>query len=163
MRWAASARSRSSTSRRSSARPASDAGCSMRPPPMAARRAGTGSKLARRTCRAGAVPWTSTRPTASPRSGRASSRRFSGQNPYVEQLTGSIRGDCLDHVIVLNDCHLKRMLASYVRYDHSWRTHRSLEMDSEAAISSQSFLPRDDADARARVTTRSMMRSASPR
>ena len=97
---------------------------------MAARRAGTGSKLARRTCRAGAVPWTSTRPTASPRSGRASSRRFSGQNPYVEQLTGSIRGDCLDHVIVLNDCHLKRMLASYVRYDHSWRTHRSLEMDS---------------------------------
>ena len=52
------------------------------------------------------------------------------QNPYVERLIGRIRRDCLDHVIVLNDRHLKRMLASYVRYDHSWRPHRAREMDS---------------------------------
>ena len=52
------------------------------------------------------------------------------RNPYVERLIGSIRRDCLDHAIVLTGHHLKRMLASYFRYYHSWRTHRSLEMDS---------------------------------
>ncbi len=52
------------------------------------------------------------------------------QNPYDERLIGSIRRHCLDHVIVLNDRHLKRMLASSFRYYHSWRTHRSFEMDS---------------------------------
>lgn len=52
------------------------------------------------------------------------------RNPYVERLIGSIRRECLDHAIVLNDRHLKRMLASYFRYDHRWKTHRSLEMDS---------------------------------
>ncbi len=57
-------------------------------------------------------------------------RRSPWQNPYVERLISSIRRACLDHVIVLNDRRLKRMLASYFRYYHSWRTHRSLEMDS---------------------------------
>ncbi len=41
------------------------------------------------------------------------------QNPYLERLIGSIRRDCLDHVIALNDRPLKRMLASYFRYYHS--------------------------------------------
>jgi len=52
------------------------------------------------------------------------------QNPYVERLTGSIRRDCLNHVVVLNDRHLKRILASYFDYYHRWRTHLSLMMDS---------------------------------
>jgi transposase InsO family protein len=51
------------------------------------------------------------------------------QNPYVERLIGTIRRDCLDHVIVVNERHLKRMLADYFTYYHSWRTHLSLEMD----------------------------------
>jgi len=51
------------------------------------------------------------------------------QNPYAERLVGSIRRECLDHVIVLNERHLRRTLASYFRYYHRWRTHQGLEMD----------------------------------
>lgn len=51
------------------------------------------------------------------------------QNPYVERLIGSIRRDCLDHVIVLHEQHLRRLLTSYFQYYHHWRTHRALEMD----------------------------------
>ena len=51
------------------------------------------------------------------------------QNPYVERLIGSIRRECLDHVMVLHERHLRRLLTEYVRYYHHWRTHRALEMD----------------------------------
>jgi putative transposase len=51
------------------------------------------------------------------------------QNPYVERLIGSIRRECLDHVVVLNERHLRRILTGYFRYYHRWRTHQSLEMD----------------------------------
>jgi putative transposase len=44
------------------------------------------------------------------------------QNPYVERVIGSIRRECLDHVIVLNEAHLRRILASYSRYYHRSRT-----------------------------------------
>ena len=52
------------------------------------------------------------------------------QTPYVERLIGSIRRECLDHTIVLNERHLKRVLTEYFRYYHHWRTHQALEMDS---------------------------------
>jgi putative transposase len=48
---------------------------------------------------------------------------------YVERLTGSIRRDCLDHVIVLSERHLRRTLTAYFDYYHRWRTHPSLDMD----------------------------------
>ncbi len=51
------------------------------------------------------------------------------QNAYVERLIGSIRRECLDHVIVMNERHLRRILASYFRYYHRWRVHQSLEVD----------------------------------
>jgi len=51
------------------------------------------------------------------------------QNPYVERLIGSIRRECLDHVIVLSERHLKRILTRYLDYYHRWRCHQSLEMD----------------------------------
>jgi putative transposase len=51
------------------------------------------------------------------------------QNPYVERLVGSIRRECLDHVIVLHERHLRRLLIKYFHYYHHWRTHRSLDMD----------------------------------
>jgi putative transposase len=51
------------------------------------------------------------------------------QNPFVERLVGSIRRECLDHVIVLNERHLKRILTCYFDYCHRWRCHQSLEMD----------------------------------
>ena len=49
------------------------------------------------------------------------------QNPYVERLIGSIRRECLNHVIVYNDCHLKRLLRSYFAYYHTARTHLALD------------------------------------
>jgi transposase InsO family protein len=52
------------------------------------------------------------------------------QNPYAERVIGSIRRECLDHVIVLNERHLKGLLRDYFAYYHQWRPHRSLEMDS---------------------------------
>ena len=43
------------------------------------------------------------------------------QNPFVERMIGSIRRECLDHVIVLDERHLKRILRKYVDYYHSCR------------------------------------------
>jgi Integrase core domain len=51
------------------------------------------------------------------------------QNPYVERLIGSIRRECLDHVIVLHERHLRRLLTGYFQYYHHWRMHRALDMD----------------------------------
>jgi transposase InsO family protein len=51
------------------------------------------------------------------------------QNPMVERLIGSIRRECLDHVIVLNENHLRRMLTDYLSYYHGHRPHRSLAQD----------------------------------
>ena len=52
------------------------------------------------------------------------------QNPYVERLIGSIRRDCLDHVIVLNESGLRRILRSYFEYYERSRTHLSLSKDA---------------------------------
>ena len=51
------------------------------------------------------------------------------QNPMVERLIGSLRRECLDHVILLNQEHLRRVLTDYLSYYHRHRTHRSLEQD----------------------------------
>ncbi len=52
------------------------------------------------------------------------------QNPYVERLIGSIRRECLNQVIVLNERHLRRILSSYFEYYHGSRTHLSLDRNS---------------------------------
>ena len=52
------------------------------------------------------------------------------QNPYAERVIGSIRRECLDHVIVLGPRHLKRILTRYVDYYNGVRTHLSLYKDS---------------------------------
>jgi transposase InsO family protein len=51
------------------------------------------------------------------------------QNPFCERVIGSIRRDCLDHVIVLNERHLRRILREYFSYYHTCRTHISLNKD----------------------------------
>jgi putative transposase len=51
------------------------------------------------------------------------------QNPFVERVIGSIRRECLDHVIIFNERHLRRVLSSYVQYHHEARTHLSLNKD----------------------------------
>ncbi|MCP4875270.1 MAG: transposase [Gammaproteobacteria bacterium] len=55
------------------------------------------------------------------------------QNAYVERVIGTLRRELLDHVIVLNERHLKRLLSSYLAYYHPWRTHRSLNQDAPNA------------------------------
>lgn len=52
------------------------------------------------------------------------------QNPYAERVIGSIRRECLDHIIVLGSRHLTRVLSQYVDYYNGVRTHLSLLKDS---------------------------------
>jgi putative transposase len=52
------------------------------------------------------------------------------QNAYVERLIGSIRRECLDHVIVLSEAGLRRVLKSYFDYYERSRTHLSLGKDA---------------------------------
>lgn len=54
------------------------------------------------------------------------------QNAYAERLIGSIRRDCLNHMIVLGRRHLRRILQSYVAYYNETRTHLSLDKDTPA-------------------------------
>jgi len=51
------------------------------------------------------------------------------QNAYVERVIGSIRRECLDHLVIFNDPHLRRVLSSYVDYYQRTRTHLSLDKD----------------------------------
>jgi putative transposase len=60
------------------------------------------------------------------------------QNAYVERVIGSIRRDCLDHVVVFNERHLRRVLLSYVDYYHRSRTHLSLAKDCPETRPTQS-------------------------
>src|ERR1700726_3355936 len=52
------------------------------------------------------------------------------QNGFAERLIESIRRECLDHVIVLGEAHLRRILKSYAAYYNGVRTHRSLNKDA---------------------------------
>jgi transposase InsO family protein len=52
------------------------------------------------------------------------------QNGFAERLIGSIRRECVDHLVVLGETHLRRVLKSYARYYNEMRTHRSLDKDA---------------------------------
>jgi transposase InsO family protein len=52
------------------------------------------------------------------------------QNGFAERLIGSIRRECLDHLVVLSETHLRRILQAYARYYNKIRTHRSLDKDA---------------------------------
>jgi transposase InsO family protein len=52
------------------------------------------------------------------------------QNGFAERLIGSIRRECVDHVIVAGEAHLRRVLARYAAYYNEVRTHRSLNKDA---------------------------------
>ena len=60
------------------------------------------------------------------------------QNPFVERLIGSIRRECLNHIIVLGERHLRWTLKRYVRYYLASRSHLSLEKDSPSSRPVQS-------------------------
>ena len=52
------------------------------------------------------------------------------QNPFAERVIGSIRHECLDHVVVLNERHLRRRLRAYQRYHNTARPHEALGNNS---------------------------------
>src|ERR1700739_2816635 len=52
------------------------------------------------------------------------------QNGFAERLIGSIRRECLDHIIVFGEAHLRRTLKCYANYYNNFRTHRSLNKDA---------------------------------
>ena len=58
------------------------------------------------------------------------SRQSLWQNPFAERLIGSLRRECLDHMVILGEDHLRRILAEYVNYYHHDRTHYALERDT---------------------------------
>ncbi|WP_145060362.1 integrase core domain-containing protein [Adhaeretor mobilis] len=51
-------------------------------------------------------------------------------NAYVERLIGSVRRECLNQVIVLNEAHLKRLLAEYFECFHQHRPHQGIDGDA---------------------------------
>jgi transposase InsO family protein len=56
--------------------------------------------------------------------------RLPWQNGFAERLIGSIRRECVDHVVVLGEAHLRRILTRYSAYYNELRTHRSLNKDA---------------------------------
>jgi transposase InsO family protein len=56
------------------------------------------------------------------------------QNGFAERLIGSIRRECSDHIIVLGEAHLRRILKSYADYYNGVRTHRSLNKDGRPFV-----------------------------
>ena len=52
------------------------------------------------------------------------------QNPFAERWIGSLRRDCLDHLIAVNERQLRRVINSYIRYFHEDRTHLGLEKET---------------------------------
>ena len=52
------------------------------------------------------------------------------QNPFAERLIGSVRRECLDHIVVLSERHLRRTLTRYFTYYHRARTHLALHKDA---------------------------------
>jgi transposase InsO family protein len=61
---------------------------------------------------------------------RPTAARSPWQNGYCERLIGSIRRDCLDHVVVFGERHLRHVLQSYANYYNQARTHLSLNKDA---------------------------------
>jgi putative transposase len=76
---------------------------------------------------------------------RQTSFRSPWQNGVAERWVGSCRRDLLDHVIVVNERHLKRLMSEYLRYYHDDRTHLGLAKGTPAgrkAVSTSDLGPR---------------------
>ncbi|WP_334407820.1 integrase core domain-containing protein [Bradyrhizobium sp. AZCC 2289] len=63
---------------------------------------------------------------------RPTSPRSPWQNGYAERLIGSIRRECVDHVIIVGERHLRHVLLSYMKCYNKARTHLSLNKDAPA-------------------------------
>jgi len=60
------------------------------------------------------------------------------QSPYVERVIGTIRQDCLDHILPMGERHLLQTLTAYVRYYNESRTHQSLDGDAPVSQRAES-------------------------
>src|SRR3954451_20313062 len=85
---------------------------------------------------------------------RPTSPRSPWQNAYAERLIGAIRRECLDHVVVFGERHLRHVLLSYMNYDNETRTHLSLDKDAP--------LSRTGSEGRAYSSPSNPGRAASP-
>ena len=72
---------------------------------------------------------------------RPTAPRSPWQNGYCERLIGSIRRDCLDHVVVFDERHLRHLLRTYAAYYNQTRTHLSLNKDSPVSRAVESRRP----------------------
>ena len=70
---------------------------------------------------------------------RPTAPRSTWQNAYAERLIDSIRGEILDHVVVLSERHLRHILLSYMTYHNDARTHLSLNKDTPIPREIQRF------------------------
>ena len=61
---------------------------------------------------------------------RPTAPRSPWQNGHIERLIGSIRRECLDHVLILGEAHLRRILRAYADYYNRVRTHLALDKDA---------------------------------
>ena len=68
---------------------------------------------------------------------RPTSPRSPWQNAYAERLIGSIRRECLDHIVVFGERHLRHVLLSYMDYYNGTRTHLSLNKDAPISRSAE--------------------------
>jgi hypothetical protein len=73
---------------------------------------------------------------------RPTAPRSPWQNGHVERLIGSLRRECLDHLVVFGERHLRHVLRSYAEYYNSARTHLSLAKDAPICEHSSDFDPR---------------------
>jgi transposase InsO family protein len=72
---------------------------------------------------------------------RPTAPRSPWQNPYVERLIGTLRRDCLDHVVILGERHLRRVLTLYALYYNQTRTHLGLGKDAPLGRASNDPVP----------------------
>jgi Integrase core domain len=60
----------------------------------------------------------------------AERRESPWQNGYAERLIGTVRGECLDRMLIFGEAHLRRILSMYAIYYNESRTHLSLHKDA---------------------------------
>jgi transposase InsO family protein len=70
---------------------------------------------------------------------RPTSPRSPWQNAYAERLIGTLRRDCLDHVLIFGAPHLRQTLATYFSYYNETRTHLSLDKDAPVGRAVQRY------------------------
>ena len=60
----------------------------------------------------------------------SSARYLYSKTPYAERVICTLRRECIDHVVILGETHLRRIVRRYVNYDHGARTHLALDKDT---------------------------------